>query len=308
MFRALTALFAIAAVGLGFYAWQLRGDLNDLRGKITSLENERDAAQKAGQAAAKAQKTAEEETASYKERNAGLKTELETARKSGPAVAAKAPEAGQAGEQTSSFKQMADMFKTEEGKNMMKAQLAMATKMQYGDLARVLKLTPQEAEQVMALLNDRTAAVAGDPSKFWGGNLDAASVKKIGEDSAAARKEYDAKLKAVLGEQKFQELQAYDQTIGDRMMMAQMDPQFTAAGAPLQQEQRDQIAPTHGRRTEEIRRVGLRHDRPRYGRQLRMLSDDAAGRTLGAAGAGLPAPRPASRPKSPQPRPGQRAR
>jgi hypothetical protein len=128
----------------------------------------------------------------------------------------------------------AKMFESEEGRKMMKSQGAMMTRMMYSDLARVLKLSPQDAEQVMAMLNDRQSAMSEGQFKFMGeGKFDEATAKQMGEQSAEVKKDYDAKLKGLLGEQKFQEMQDYERTLGDRMALTQYETQFSAAGVPL---------------------------------------------------------------------------
>jgi hypothetical protein len=136
----------------------------------------------------------------------------------------------------------AKMFESEEGRKMMKSQGAMMTRMMYSDLARVLKLSPQDAEQVMAMLNDRQSAMSEGQFKFMGeGKFDEATAKQMGEQSAEVKKDYDAKLKGLLGEQKFQEMQDYERTLGDRMALTQYETQFSAAGVPLKTEQRDAL-------------------------------------------------------------------
>jgi len=136
----------------------------------------------------------------------------------------------------------AKMFESEEGRKMMKSQGAMMTRMMYSDLARVLKLSPQDAEQVMAMLNDRQSAMSEGQFKFMGeGKFDEETAKKMGEQSAEVKKDYDAKLKGLLGDQKFQEMQDYERTLGDRMALTQYETQFSAAGVPLKTEQRDAL-------------------------------------------------------------------
>lgn len=240
MLRVLAAVLFAAVAVLSVFAWQLRGETIALRDQIAVLTGERDAARK-GEA------LVQKEVEPLKENNARLVAERDAAKKKAAEVAAAAPAASgapapvaKAENPEGGLAEMAKMFQTEEGKKMMKSQMAMVTKMQYGDLARVLKLSPQDAEQVMAMLSDRQAAMAGDPWKIMqDGKMDEAKIKELGEKSAAARKEYDEKLKAILGEEKFKELQDYDKTIGDRMMMVQYDQSFNAAGVPLQQPQKD---------------------------------------------------------------------
>ena len=137
---------------------------------------------------------------------------------------------------------IAKMFETEDGKKMMRSQMAMGLRMKYGGLAKDLKLDPKVADQVMGLLGDRQAALteAGFAS-MKNGTLDGAATKDMGAKAEALEKEYDAKLNAVLGEQGVAQLKDYERTLGDRMMLKMYEQQFTDAGAPLEQTQRDSL-------------------------------------------------------------------
>ena len=137
---------------------------------------------------------------------------------------------------------IAKMFSTEEGKKMMRSQMAMGLKMQYGSLAKDLKLDPKVADQVFALLGDRQAALAEATfGAMKGGALDEAATKEISAKSEVLKKEYDEKLKTVLGDSGMTQLQDYERTLGDRMMLNMHEQQFSAAGSPLEQTQRDSL-------------------------------------------------------------------
>ncbi len=137
---------------------------------------------------------------------------------------------------------IAKMFETEDGKKMMRSQMAMGLRMQYGGLAKDLKLDPKVADQVMNLLGDRQAALTEAAfSTMKNGALDEAAAKDIGAKSEVLQKEYDEKLKSILGEQGVTQLKDYERTLGDRMMLTMHEQQFTAAGAPLEQAQRESL-------------------------------------------------------------------
>jgi hypothetical protein len=137
---------------------------------------------------------------------------------------------------------IAKMFSTEDGKKMMRSQMKMGLKMQYGDLAKALKLDPQTADQVLALLGDRQAALTEATfAAMKDGMLDDAAGKEIAAKAAALKGDYDEKLKTVLGDDGMTQLNGYERTLGDRMMLNMHDQQFTSAGAPLAPEQRDAL-------------------------------------------------------------------
>ena len=137
---------------------------------------------------------------------------------------------------------IAKMYSTEEGRKMMRAQMAMGLKMQYGGLGKDLKLDPKVADQVFALLGDRQAALSEATfAAMKGGTLDEAATKEISGKSAALKQEYDEKLKAVLGDTGMSQLHDYERTLGDRMMLNMHEQQFSASGSPLESGQRDSL-------------------------------------------------------------------
>ena len=151
-----------------------------------------------------------------------------------PAVAGAqtAPAEGEQGGKKDFMQGLSKMFEGEEGKKMLKMQSDMAVKMMYGDLAKELKLSAKDADIVLAMLSERQGMLTtAGMAAMNGGEADG---KRIGE----MKKEQDAKLKAVLGEEGFKQLESYEGTVGDRMMLQQFDGQFNAAGVPLAGEQK----------------------------------------------------------------------
>jgi hypothetical protein len=237
MFRALSAFFALVAVVLGFYVWQLSGDVSFLREQLATAQKDAKTAHAAEDTARQqvdAIRLAEAKAAAPEApptEQAGQSGAL-SANAGGPK--AKTPDGG-------GMSAMAKMFQTEDGKKMMKAQIGMVTKMQYGDLARMLNLSPEEAQKVMDLLTERGTEMAGNPWKFMGEGMDEAAIKKMQAESEATRKNYDSMLKNELGDEGFQHFQEYEKTIGERMALSQIEPQFSAGGNPLQPDQRDRL-------------------------------------------------------------------
>jgi hypothetical protein len=118
----------------------------------------------------------------------------------------------------------------------------MMTKLMYGDLARALGLTPADADQVLAMLTDRQSAMAEGQFKFMGeGKYDEKTAKEMASENETLKKDYDTKLKGILGEEKFKQMQDYERTLGDRMALVQYEQQFNTAGMPLQAGQRDAL-------------------------------------------------------------------
>lgn len=240
MLRPLCALLAVVSVALGVYAWVLNGDVSLLRGQLAALEGEKNAARKA-------EADARHEVAAVREsedKEAAAKLAANTPLDGAPgALSANAggpPKKPADG--ANPMQAMAKMFQTEDGKKMMKAQFSMLTKMQYGDLLKALKLDPEQSEQLLNLLTERTSSMAGNPFKLMSeGGLDEAALKKMGEDNAASRKNYDAMIKNALGEDGYAKFKDYEGTIGERMALSQMEPMINAGGTPLAPEQHDKL-------------------------------------------------------------------
>jgi hypothetical protein len=236
------ALIAAAAVGFAIYQ---RAELAQHVQRIAELSSALESARDAEAKAKAAEEAARAELADQAQNIARLSAERDAARARTKATASALPAApaeGAGSDANNPMQGFAKMFGSEEGRKMMKSQMGMVTKMQYADLARMLKLSPQEAEQVMTLLSERTQAMAEESFKMMGsGGFDANAQKEITAKSEAIKNDYDQKLKAMIGEGKFGELQTYEKSLGDRMMLAQFDQQFASSGVPLQSAQRDQL-------------------------------------------------------------------
>jgi hypothetical protein len=242
----LLAVVAVAGLTYGILqAWEVTHRDNT----IAQLNRQIAAASASADGAKAALDAVKQELAAARENIERLKAERDAAlakAKTGPAegLTSQPPAAAASaeGEKPGGFGAFAKMFESEEGRKMMKSQTIMGTRMMYAELGRKLGLSPQDAEQVMALLGDRAGAMAEAQFKrMAGGQLDEATAKQMAEENKAIKAEYDTKLKGMIGEQKFSEMQEYEKTLGDRMMMTQYDQQFNAAGVPLQGEQREAL-------------------------------------------------------------------
>ncbi len=247
MNRILAPVFAALAIGAGVFGWMQFSGAADLRKQVAALTAERDAAQKslAELAALKtAADTAQENIARLtKERDAALAHAKAVPAGSPPmppppGSVPKIDETGGKG----MMEGIAKMFSTEDGKKMMRSQMAMGLKMQYGSLAKELNLDPKVADQVLSLLGDRQAALTEATfASMTGGGVDEAAVKDIGAKAESIQKEYNDKLKGVLGEQGMAKLNDYERTLSDRMMLNMHEQQFAASGSPLDTTQRDSL-------------------------------------------------------------------
>ncbi len=245
MKRSLTPIFAVFALAAAAFAWLQYDSAAKLRQNLASLTAERDAARKAAaaelaQVKATADSAAENIARLTAERDAALARAkaLPPSAEATLAVVAKPAKESGGGMMEGIMK----MYSTEEGRKMMRAQMSMGLKMQYGGLGKDLKLDPKVADQVFALLGDRQAALSEATfAAMKNGTIDEAAQKEIAAKSATLKNEYDEKLKAVLGDSGMTQLQDYERTLGDRMMLNMHEQQFTTSGSPLESPQRDSL-------------------------------------------------------------------
>ncbi len=242
----LLAVLAVAGLTYGIIqTWEIK-HRDSLIGQLNKEVLAMTAASQEARSAADALKL---ELAAAKENIERLKAERDAAlakSKAGGPAEAGAPSSTAAakneGEGLQGFGAFAKMFESEEGRKMMKTQTMMATRMMYGELGKRLGLSPQDADQLLALLGERQGALSeAGMKRMANGQLDEATGKQIAEENKAIQAEYDSKLKAILGEEKFGQMKEYEKTLGDRMMMTQYEQSFNAAGVPLGGEQRESL-------------------------------------------------------------------
>lgn len=195
----------------------------------------------------------ENELAQLRQANAAFQSESEQLRKklasrseadrANASTETKLEAPGGKGKEKGNFMQaMAKMFTDPEMKKAMRGQQAMGIRMIYGDLSKELGLTPDEADQVIELLTDRQMALTGKSMELMNaGNQDEAKMKELRDGISESRKEYNHQLENILGKERYSKLETYERTLGERMVLNQLDQQFSARGMALQEPQRQQL-------------------------------------------------------------------
>ncbi len=228
-------LLVLVCAGAGTYIYKQEQTIRDLRRLIATHQS-------AAQRLNGENERVKAEVADLKKSNEVFKNESADLRKK---LADKSSGEDTASRQTASkadganfMKGIAKMFTDPEMKKSMRAQQMMGLRMIYGDLAKELNLSPQDAEQLMEILADRQMDLtsASMSAMEAGGDKDAAGAK-----ITDATKQYEEQLKAVLGEEKYKQFQTYESSMGDRWMMQQWDGQFAASGSPLEAKQKEQL-------------------------------------------------------------------
>ena len=135
-------------------------------------------------------------------------------------------------------KMMEKMFTDPEMKKAMRSQQQMVLQTMYGDLAKELGLSPDEAKQVMDLLVDRQMAMAGKSMKMLNGDkTDGKGLEDVGKELSASREDYDKQLANILGDDRMAKFNDYERTIGDRAALTQYKQAFSANGMTLDDKQ-----------------------------------------------------------------------
>ena len=231
-----TLIAIIAAIALAVFAVQQRAELAQRDATIAELN-----AQLAAAKTLAAEQNATAEIASNATENIKrLTTERDDALAKLAAVPAtpsvEKPAAASTESKASGFaKGLSEMFKGEDGKKMLRSQSEFGARMIYSDFIK--SLDPATSETVMSLLAERQTALAIAGMEVMSAADPAAASAKV----AALKKEFDDKLRGIVGDKKMAEMADHERTAGDRMMFAQTESQFATAGAPLSAEQRTGI-------------------------------------------------------------------
>lgn len=147
-------------------------------------------------------------------------------------TAAPAPAAAE-GEPVESKKKISDLMKGPFGEMISKQTVSMM----YGDLLKEMVLTPQEREAFHKILVEETMASQRSAEEY----------KAITDPKLKAsyytdrQKETEAKVQALLGDQRLAQYKTYKGQIGERMMVKQFESQIAMSQNPLAPDQKKQL-------------------------------------------------------------------
>lgn len=139
-------------------------------------------------------------------------------------------------------KWLGQMLKDPAMKKVIRTQQATALRMMYGDLVKQWALSPAETDTFYNLLLDKQmGAMDASQSSLQSGAAAA------GEATAAVTKDYEARIKASLGDNLYQQYQDYEKTVADRVILNQFQTQMgTSGGAALTTDQSNFLIHTMG--------------------------------------------------------------
>lgn len=135
---------------------------------------------------------------------------------------------------------VAEMMKNPQMKEMMRAQQKVAMGQMYGGLSRYLSLTGERKEQLDELLLDRQMALAEMGLAMMSGDKEDMATR--GEEVAAVQKEYDAAIKALLGDDDYEIFKHYEESIPEQMSVSMFKNSLTGDNALSEQQEYDLIA------------------------------------------------------------------
>lgn len=120
----------------------------------------------------------------------------------------------------------------------------------YADLIDYLDLDPQETEYFMDLLMHRQMKQVDFAMKMMSGGLTDEEKDTLGAEVAAAGETVHEEMEKFLNNpDDFAEFEFYEKTVGERMMLSQMDQELAASDAPLSDETyRDLLGMMHDER------------------------------------------------------------
>jgi hypothetical protein len=235
----LALLFLVIAIALGTLAVRQYQQSEHLRAVIMQMNKDAAAGREESDSQAAELRTLKERTRTQKVAIDQLEARNKELANTPPDSATPAGEKSEGKSDEGGFmKGVAKMFTDPKMKEAMRGQQSAGVAMMYGDLAKYLGLTPDEARQVLALITDRQMEQMNKSMALLNkGTLDAATLTEAGKQGEAAKADYDAALKDVLGKERFAKLQEYEKTMGERFALSQLRNQLSAGGMPLDDNQ-----------------------------------------------------------------------
>lgn len=133
------------------------------------------------------------------------------------------------------------MMKDPSMREMMREQQKAAINMMYAGLFKELNLTPEETEQFKALLTEVQMRNIENAQGLFGTGDKAASTADTAKQVAEARKQTDADIRALLGDERFAIYEDYQKNMGERMQLDQFRNQLATESAPMGDSQAMQL-------------------------------------------------------------------
>jgi hypothetical protein len=130
------------------------------------------------------------------------------------------------------------MMKDPSMREMMRDQQSAAVKMMYSGLFKELNLTPEEKDKMLGVLTDMQMKTI-EASPMFGDKAD--SKEHPATSFADSKKQVEADIKTLLGDDRFKQYEEYQKNIGERMQLDQVKNSMAGNNIPLTDQQSSQI-------------------------------------------------------------------
>ena len=235
MQKILIVLLALTTTVGAWLAFQYHDQLATKDAQNAALTAERDASRAAEKAALAAADPLRENIARLTRERDRLQAQANMPWPNSGPGGPTPPGAGGPNSGTPGIGGMMAMMQTPEGRKMLQNQSASKVQRQYSELAKRMKLSPQDSTVLMGLLADRQTALTTARMNSSGNPAKAAA------DTSTIQSEFDDKLKTTLGEEGFGQFSEYDKSVEERGAVNQFEDQFNAAGTPLDATQKESL-------------------------------------------------------------------
>ena len=133
------------------------------------------------------------------------------------------------------------MMKDPAMREMMREQQKAMINMMYGGLFKELNLSPEQKDKFKELLTESQMGKVAATQALLGGAQDEATTAAAKQSVADAKKQAEADIKALLGEQGYAQYEDYQKNVGERMQLDQLKNQLAGENVPLRDEQNAQL-------------------------------------------------------------------
>jgi len=182
-------------------------------------------------------------TATLRASEAAQASNLTTlAQQIGPSAGEAAPDADKPG-----FfgKEMGDMLekmmKDPSMREMMRSQQKAAINLMYGGLFKEMNLSPQEKEKLTGILTETQMKSVENAKGLFGGTKEGEPPEDATKLLADAKKQSDAEINALLGDERYAQFTEYQKNISERMQLDQLKTRLEGEKLSLQDEQSAQL-------------------------------------------------------------------
>jgi hypothetical protein len=255
MTKALIPVLAVVAAGTATLAFVQMNRVGGLQDQVATLSAQvaqrdkslADALKGLNDATAKLAEDRDNIARLTKERDeARARTkELAEAAQAGAGIASapsgQTPDAKAGEEIRNIFQGFARRMDDPEVRKAMKSQQERLVGSAYDAVLKKLNLSEDDSKLVTELISDRNMAALDQGRKLLRGASDEANLQAVRKEIEGTKLEYDAKLKGMLGEDKFKELATFEQTVGDQRTLDGFARSFERKNIPMQPEQRDAL-------------------------------------------------------------------